>query len=99
MLLEVNNTAPITVSCSPSVVMGVIPGTVKVLVQLTNNSTVEAFTLNAVSVQITDWYFKVWNCSVCIPAFSVHICGQADCVDFDNGSHAYCVMVTELQRK
>ena len=49
MLLEVNNTAPMTVNCTPQIATGTVPGTVKVLVQQADNSTVEAFTLGAVS--------------------------------------------------
>ena len=49
MILEVNNTEPITVNCTSAVVTGLIPGTIKVLVEQADNSTVEAFTLGAVS--------------------------------------------------
>ena len=38
-----------TVNCTPQVATGTVPGTVKVLVQQADNSTVEAFTLGAVS--------------------------------------------------
>lgn len=48
MILEVNNTAPMTVTCTPAVVMGHVPGSIRVMVQQADNSTIEAFALQAV---------------------------------------------------
>ena len=47
--LAVNNTAPMTMNISETLITGLIPGTVQVLVQQPNGTEAEAFVLSAVS--------------------------------------------------